>query len=71
MRKTLTLIGMLTAASLLSGCLAAAAVGAAGAVVGTAAGVAVRTTGAVIEEGVDIVTPGDSDDEKKSDDDTN
>jgi hypothetical protein len=44
--------------------MAAAAVGAAGAVVGTAA----KTTGAVIGAGVDAVTPGDDDDDDDDED---
>jgi hypothetical protein len=49
----------------LSGCLAGAAIGAAGAVVGTTANVAVKTTGAVIG----AVTPdGDDKDKQKGKD---
>lgn len=47
----------------LSGCLAGAAIGAAGAVVGTTATVAVKTTGAVIG----AVTPDGDDKDKKKD----
>jgi hypothetical protein len=62
-----TAILILIAPLLLSGCLAGAAIGAAGAVVGTTAKVAVGTVGAVVETGVDIVTPdGDDEDEKKA-----
>jgi hypothetical protein len=66
MRKVLLLSMVLAGSSLTSGCLAVAAVGAAGAVVGTAAEVTIRTTGAVIGTGVDIVTPGDDDDDDKA-----
>lgn len=59
-RLTLSLL-ILIAPVGLSGCLAGAVVGAAGAVVGTTAKVAVKTTGAV----VDAVTPGDDDDKEK------
>lgn len=68
MKKAIGISIVVLASSLTSGCLAAAAVGAAGAVVGTAAEVAVRTTGAVIEEGVEVVTPGEDDEEDKKDD---
>lgn len=62
------LVLILMAPLLLSGCLAGAAIGAAGAVVGTTAKVAVGTAGAVIETGVDVVTPdGDEDEDKKED----
>jgi hypothetical protein len=53
------------AAALLSSCLAAAAIGTAGAVVGTAASVTVKTAGAVAETAVDVVTPDGDDDEEK------
>lgn len=61
MRRVTALAVLSLAPLLLSGCLAAAAVGVAGAVVGTTAKVAVKTTGAVI----DVVTPGDDDEKKK------
>jgi hypothetical protein len=50
----------------LSGCVAGAVVGTAGAVVGTTAKVAVKTTGAVVGTAVDVVTPGDGKKDKKS-----
>jgi hypothetical protein len=50
---------LLMAAHALSGCMAAAVVGAAGAVVGTAA----KTAGTVVGAGVDAVTPGEDDEE--------
>lgn len=63
-------LALLLIAPLLSGCIAAAAVGAAGAVTGAAIGATgavigatVGATGAV----VDAVTPGDDDDEKRDD----
>jgi len=59
MRRILTPALLVLAALALSGCLAGAVVGVTGRVVGTTAKVAVKTTGAV----VDVVTPGDDDDE--------
>lgn len=58
MRTPLRLLVLCLTAATLSGCLAAAAVGAAGAV----AGAAIKTTGAVVGAGVDVVTPGDDED---------
>ena len=57
----LSLLALLLAAPLLSGCLAAAVVGTAGAIVGTTARVAVKTTGVV----VGAVSPDDDDKDKK------
>lgn len=64
MRRILSIAALLAAGALLSGCLAATAVGVVGSAVGATAKVAVKTTGAV----VDVVTPGDDDDDddKKS-----
>lgn len=64
MRRLAPALLILLAAPALSGCLAAAAVGTVGAVVGTTASVAVKTTGAV----VDAAIPDDDDDKKKDDD---
>jgi hypothetical protein len=61
MRRLALPLLLLVTTPALSGCLAAAAVGAVGTVVGTTAKVAVKTTGAV----VDVVTPGDDDDDDK------
>lgn len=68
LRRAVLIAFVFVTGSLTSGCLAAAAVGAAGAVVGTAAEVTIRTTGAVVEETVEVVTPGDDDDEDEDED---
>lgn len=60
MTTLLRLIFVSLTAAALSGCLAAAAVGAAGAV----AGAAIKTTGAVVGAGVDAVTPGDDEEQE-------
>jgi hypothetical protein len=66
--KRIAVLAMAIAGCLgLSGCLAGAVVGTAGAVVGTTAKVAVKTTGAVVGTAVDVATPdGKKDDKKKS-----
>jgi hypothetical protein len=60
MRKLTLTVFVLLATPLLSSCLAAAAIGTAGAVVGTTAKVAVKTTGAVVGAAIP-----DGDDSKK------
>lgn len=60
MRRVIPFVLLVLAAPLLSGCLAAAVIGTAGAVVGTTAKVAVKTTGAV----VGAVIPDDDEDKK-------
>lgn len=67
-RRFVGLLVLVAAGAMTSGCLAAAAVGAAGAVVGTAAEVTIRTTGAVVEETVEVITPGDDDEDEDEDD---
>jgi small ligand-binding sensory domain FIST len=62
-RRILPFVLLVFAVPALSGCLAGAVVGATGRVVGTTAKVAVKTTGAV----VDVVTPGDDDEDKDDD----
>ncbi len=67
MVRTLTL---LLIAPLLSGCIAVAAVGAAGAVTGAAIGATGAVIGATVGAtgaAIDAVTPGDDDDEKHDD----
>lgn len=66
MRRLVPIIVLLFAAPALQGCLAAAAVGAAGAVVGTTAKVAVKTTGAVVGA---VIPDGDKDKKKELADD--
>ena len=63
MRKLTLTAFVVLATPFLSGCLAATAVGAAGAVVGTTAKVAVKTTGAVVGAAIP-----DNDDNKKNKD---
>ena len=63
MRKFPAIALIILAAPMMSGCLAATAVGAAGAVVGTTAKVAVKTTGAVVGAAIP-----DGDDSKKNKD---
>lgn len=67
-RCLLHALALIASATLTSGCLAAAAVGAAGAVVGTAAEVTIRATGDILEGAVKVVTPGDEDEEEDEED---
>ena len=64
MRRLTVIAFMLLAAPALSGCLAAAVIGTAGAVVGTTAKVAVKTTGAVVGA---VIPDGDKDKKKDLD----
>lgn len=66
MKRATTIALACLSALTLSGCVTAAVVGTAGAVVGTTAKVAVKTTGAVVGTAVDVVTPGDGKSDKKN-----